>query len=198
MPTGTIKTLKNNFGFITPDGGGKDVHFLAKAVKNAQFDELLEEQRVTSYTVTQNEKGPTAKDVIVAETNLGKDTIIADVIEKGGNTLVTAAEQLGKQISDSKRGVTTSQIRKVYSAVKKIQIKVQMGDGFQPDELILLKPKLAYVAARAPKDREANTKRLKDALTEAINQVDSDEKFKNFVNFFEATLAYHKASGGQD
>ena len=57
----------------------------------------------------------------------------------------------------------------------------------------MLKPKLAYAAAR-----NRNVEELKDALTQAINQVDNHEKrFKNFVDFFEAILAYHRAYGGE-
>lgn len=117
-----------------------------------------------------------------------------DVIEKGGKPLVDEAKKLGEQIGHRDHGVTTSQIRKVFSAVKKIQI-----EEFQPNELIMLKPKLAYVAARAPERRKNSTEKLRDALTQAIDKVDDDpQRFKNFVDFFEATLAYHKAAGGQD
>ena len=120
-----------------------------------------------------------------------------NVIEKGGEPLVNEAEELGRQISDRRSGITTSQIRKVFNAVRKIQMKVQIGEEFQQNELILLKPKLAYVAARAPGPRKANTEKLKDALTQAIGLVDNDKKFQNFVAFFEAILAYHKAFGGE-
>lgn len=204
MSTGTIKTLVKgkdkgkNFGFITPDDGGDDVHFRANVIKNAKFDELAEGQQVTSYTITQGDQGrPTAGEVIVV---LNPDATIemAEVIEVGGDVLVKAAENLGESISHRDKGITTSQIRKVYSAVKKIQMKVQVDTEFERNDLVLLKPKLAYVAARAPRGREASTEKLKDALTQAIEQVDDHDKFKNFVNFFEATLAYHKAAGGKD
>ena len=109
------------------------------------------------------------------------------VIEEGGEPLVTAAESLGQTLQ--KRGLKTSQIRKVYGAVKKIQ----MSKEFHRNELVMLKPKLAYAAAR----NKAVTD-LKDALTQAIDKVGDDQKkFKNFVDFFEATLAYHKAAGGE-
>ena len=109
------------------------------------------------------------------------------VIEEGGEPLVTAAENLGQTLQ--RRGLKTSQIRKVYGAVKKIQ----MSKVFQRNELVMLKPKLAYAAAR----NEAVTD-LKDALIQAIDKVGDDQKkFKNFVDFFEATLAYHKAAGGE-
>ena len=109
------------------------------------------------------------------------------VIEEGGEPLVTEAESLGETLQ--KRGLKTTQIRKVYGAVKKIQ----MSKEFDRNELVMLKPKLAYAAAR----NRAVTD-LKDALTQAIDKVGDDKKkFKNFVDFFEATLAYHKASGGE-
>ena len=186
MPTGTIKTLLNGYGFITPDDGGEDIHFRASVIKNAQFDELSKEQPVTSYTeVTQPDGRTTAGEVVVG--NASPTGTIANVIEKGGNDLVKAAEVLGKQLKN--QGLKTTQVRKIYSAVKKIE-----RDGFDPNKLALLKPKLAYAAAR--KDEVTL---LKDALIKAIDQVGDDkEKFKNFVNFFEATLAYHKAAGGQD
>lgn len=184
MPTGTIKTLKNGFGFIQPDEGGADVHFSHKALTNAKFDELVVGQQVTSYVTTQGQKGPTASNIEV-KASQGSPFKITDVIESGGEPLVAAAENLGQKLA---RKLKTSQIRKVYGAVKKIQ----MSDEFRRNDLIMLKPKLAYAAARNPEVTD-----LKDALTQAIDHVDDEEKFKNFVDFFEAILAYHKAFGGE-
>lgn len=115
-------------------------------------------------------------------------TLPPKVIEEGGEPLVTAAEDLGNRLKNRK--LKTSQIRKVYGTVKKIQ----MSDESHRNALVMLKPKLAYAAAR----NDAVTD-LKDALTQAIDRVGDDpQRFKNFVDFFEATLAYHKAAGGQD
>ncbi|GEM_PF-880893 len=184
MPAGKIKTLGNGFGFIQPDGGGKDVHFSGKALKNAQFDDLVKGQQVTSFEITQGQKGSTAANVEV-EAIAEYEVDITDIIENGGDALVNAAESLGRKLA---KNLKTAQIRRIFSAVKKIQ----MSTDFQRNELILLKPKLAYAAARNP-DVEV----LKDTLTQAINQVDNREKFTNFVEFFEAILAYHKAFGGE-
>lgn len=115
-------------------------------------------------------------------------TLPPDVIEEGGEALVNAAEDLGNRLEN--RQLKTAQIRKVYGAVKKIQ----MSDVFRRNDLIMLKPKLAYAAAR---NNEVTD--LKDALTQAIDRVGDDpQRFKNFVDFFEATLAYHRAAGGRD
>lgn len=115
-------------------------------------------------------------------------TLPPNVIEEGGEALVTAAEDLGNRLEN--RQLKTAQIRKVYGAVKKIQ----MSDEFHRNDLVMLKPKLAYAAAR-----NSAVTDLKDALTQAIDRVGDDpQRFKNFVDFFEATLAYHQAAGGRD
>ena len=112
----------------------------------------------------------------------------SNVIEEGGEPLVKAAKSLGETLQ--KRGLKTAQIRKVYGTVKKIQM---MSKEVDRNELVMLKPKLAYAAARNMAVTD-----LKDALTQAIDKVGNDpRKFKNFVDFFEATLAYHRAAGGE-
>lgn len=187
MPTGKIKTLREGFGFIQPDGGGKDIHFHRNGLNNVQFDELVEGQVITSFTISSGQRGPTAIDIEVGEIPADSVIDMTDLIKNGGAPLVNAAEKLGQTLKN--KGLKTAQIRKVYGAVKKIQ----MSEKFQRNDLIMLKPKLAYAAAR-----DDAVSDLKDALTEAIDEVGDDEKrFKHFVDFFEATLAYHKAAGGE-
>lgn len=113
---------------------------------------------------------------------------VRQLIREGGKKLVKKAESLGKELKGG--GLTTSQIRNIYGMVKQMEMR-----GFDPNEFVLLKPKLAYMAARAGTD---GAQKLKDALTEAIDEVGSDaDKFARFVDFFEAILAYHKAFGGK-
>ena len=115
-----------------------------------------------------------------------------DVINKGGSILVEEADTLAKRMKDG--GLTTSQIRNIYAAVKKIQMRTEKGEALDAHQLLMLKPKLAYAAKRAGKD---GADLLKMALTQAIDYVDnSRENFDRFVDFFEAILAYHKAHGG--
>lgn len=182
MATGKIKTLKNGFGFIDPDGGGKDVHFHSKGLKNAKFNDLQVGQQITSFTVAQGQQGPTAINIEVEEII---PINIEDVITNGGDVLVAAAKSLGRRLAAKE--LKTAQIRKVYSAVKKIQLNKE----FNRNELVMLKPKLAYAAARKNEVEE-----LKEVLTEAINHVNNEITFKTFVDFFEAILAYHKEAGG--
>ena len=111
----------------------------------------------------------------------------ARVITEGGEILVKEAEQQGQQLA---RNLTTSQIRNIYGAVKKMQMK---GGELDTHKLLMLKPKLAYAAKR----HGGGVDTLKDVLTQAIDLVGKDkEKFSRFVDFFEAILAYHKFYDG--
>ena len=70
---------------------------------------------------------------------------VRQVIQHGGRLLVEVAERLGPHLE--RGGLTTSQIRNIYGMVKQMEMR-----GFDPNEFVLLKPKLAYAAARANKD----------------------------------------------
>ena len=59
---GTIKTLKNGFGFITREGEEKDLFFHSKELKDVTFDELKVGDTVT-FEVVETEKGPAAVSV---------------------------------------------------------------------------------------------------------------------------------------
>ena len=108
------------------------------------------------------------------------------VITDGGETLVKEAAQLGERLA---RNLTTSQIRNIYGAVKKMQMKGELDTH----KLLMLKPKLAYAAKR----HGGGVNTLKEVLTQAIDLVENDSrKFDRFVDFFEAILAYHKFHGG--
>ena len=117
-----------------------------------------------------------------------KVNLNSKVITEGGETLVKEAEQLGKQLA---RNLTTSQIRNIYGAVKKMQMKGKLDTH----KLLMLKPKLAYAAKR----HGGGVDTLKVVLTQAIDHVGDDQRnFNRFVDFFEAILAYHKDAGGRD
>lgn len=64
MITGTVKWFNETkgFGFISVDGGGKDVFVHYSAIKGSGFRSLAEGQKVT-FEVKQTPKGPSAVDV---------------------------------------------------------------------------------------------------------------------------------------
>jgi CRISPR-associated protein Csm2 len=137
------------------------------------------------------------------------DSMLVQIIQDGDSeALVTAADQLGQELVQQHR-LTTSQIRSIFGTVRQIEMDwLRSGNGGASGdeqdarrrrakrELMLLKPRIAYQAKR---ERSQGVERLKQVLTPAIDLVGDDpQRFKNFVDFFEAILAYHKAHGGRD
>lgn len=126
-------------------------------------------------------------------------TIITD--PNGAAVLVKTANDLGKDLARSR--LSTNQIRALFGEVRQIEGQWNMG-GEQIDlarrRLYLLKPKMAY---RAKRERGQAVRQLVDVLDPALDLVlvEKDQEkqsanFTRFVEFFEAILAYHKASGG--
>jgi CspA family cold shock protein len=65
--TGTVKWFNNSkgFGFIAPEGGGKDVFVHHSAIQGNGFKTLSEGQQV-QFVVHQTPKGPEAENVVPA------------------------------------------------------------------------------------------------------------------------------------
>ena len=64
MSTGTVKWFNDakGFGFITPDGGGKDLFVHFSAIQGSGFKTLKEGDKV-QFDVGQGAKGPNATNV---------------------------------------------------------------------------------------------------------------------------------------
>ena len=126
----------------------------------------------------------------------------AAIIERGdAQKLVAHAEAIGKYLAQVK--LPSSQIRGIFGTVRRIEMNWEEGMPqekrlWAQRELLLLKPKLAYQAARQRKQSGGpGMELLKDVLSDAIERVGKDrERFQHFVDFFEAILAYHRAYGG--
>lgn len=128
---------------------------------------------------------------------MNNQTLI-QIIQKGdAKTTVEQAEELGEQLAQQK--LSTSQIRNIFGTVRRIEMNWPENASAEQAhkarrELLLLKPKMAYQAKR---ERGRGVKQLTDVLSQAIDLVGGDRtRFQNFVDFFEAILAYHKAYGG--
>lgn len=90
--------------------------------------------------------------------------------------------------------LSTSQIRNVYGEVMRLKMK-----GFNANELVLLKPRLAYSTVRKGTD---GSRKFREVIEKALDKViftkeKQEELFQNFANFFEAILAYHRSFGGK-
>ena len=126
------------------------------------------------------------KENIVGE--IKKD--LSDILAGDSKKLVEDAEKLGELLGKEKRkggtGMTTSQIRNIFSEVKKME--------FNKYKIELIRPKLAYTAGR-----HHEVVPLQEVLDAAIKEIDEDKgKFDRFKDFFEAIVAYHRKWGGKD
>lgn len=107
--------------------------------------------------------------------------------------LVSIADKMGKYLKDI--GLKTNQIRRFFDGVRKIDVQFNRGRSFNRDNVILLKPKLAYAAGR----QERTVKPLMEILNPAIDRaIDSYESFKRLLALIEGIVAYHKYYGGGD
>lgn len=117
---------------------------------------------------------------------------------KNGPTpeLLEKTETFGNTLQQ--QGLTTSQIRQVFSKLKNIEAK---GFHQQRTEFMMLKPYIAYAAGRQQK--VVGLQSFKDRISKAIDAVFAGDKetesvrFNNFCKLFEAILAYHRAHGGK-
>ena len=115
------------------------------------------------------------------------------IIDEGdADKMVAAAKHLG----EANKNVSSNQIRGIFSSVRQIQLSWDNDPKRAYRQAKLLQPRIAYAA-----DRNA-LGTLKDIILQCIERVggvddEPKKRFSNFVDFFEAIVAYHKASGGK-
>lgn len=135
-----------------------------------------------------------------SETNIPSHDVIKSIIQDKDKTdeLVKRAEEIGRGLAKNEK-LATAQIRSFFSEVKRIEGFVQENGKVDKRRLILLKPQLAYQARRQiVSHKGTGVAKLEQVLSPAIGFVgDNMDYFRNFVDFFEAILAYHKAQGGK-
>ena len=117
--------------------------------------------------------------------------ISVDVLTKGA-TDVKLYQLWGHYLaekSDNLKGLSSSQLRKFFGSLKKIQADFDKLKG----EIILLDPKLAYAVGRDTGTTKTKIKIFYELLRDLIQNIDEDKKrFKNFVDVFESIVAYHR------
>ena len=130
----------------------------------------------------------------------------------GIRTLVEHAEAFGTFLRN--RRLETNQIRKFLDAINRLKAQLAQGDTEETEEeiqseaekerrdaelfakiesdIILLKPKLAYAAAR-----QDAAEPLSNVMSAAINKTYTLKDFERLVQMIESIIAYHKAAGGR-
>lgn len=105
--------------------------------------------------------------------------------------LVQHAQAFGSELK--RQRLETNQVRKFLDAINRLKANL-VGDDFSAieTEVVLLKPKLAYAAAR-----QDAVKPLNKVMAVAIDKVHSKPDFDRLVQLIESIIAYHKAEGGK-
>jgi len=114
--------------------------------------------------------------------------------------IVQKAENMALQFTRDK--LKTNQIRNFYSAITRMRAdyeQAEEGKGYErvKNQLIMLRPKLAYAAGRQTAVR-ANFYPFMTTAIQSIEQ--ASDKTKSIENFFllvESVVAYHKFHGGE-
>jgi len=116
--------------------------------------------------------------------------------------LVEWADALGKTLA--RKELTTSQIRNIFGAVRQVWMTWDQDPEGAYRQAVLLMPKLGYYAKRERGRGKQGLAELERVLVPALELVakapeeERKQRFKHFVDFFEAILAYHKKHGGRD
>ena len=115
---------------------------------------------------------------------------------------VDFADKFGKYLRDN--FLSSSQLRNIFGEIKRIQMQLKSTPNLDEQKkyhtkFILLKPKLAYAAGRLRNKGLNEFKAVFDLAHDAVGELDENfpTRYKNFVDFIEAILAYHRAHGGR-
>jgi CRISPR-associated protein Csm2 len=115
-----------------------------------------------------------------------------------GSELVSYANSVAERLV--RDGLTRSQIRGIFTEVRRIESLWSADPQVAERRLNMLKPKLDYQS-----NRHASVSHLREVLNAAIDEVGraaetevKNERFQRFVDLFEAILAYHRAFGGRN
>jgi len=131
--------------------------------------------------------GEIAKDLAQCK-SLGEELTAEKVVELG--------ERGGEHLK--RVGLKTSQIRKFLDGVNRIKVEghlkgTEEGSFFR-GQCQLLRPQLAYAAARQRETVEP----LQKMLEPCLKKVASKKDFDRLHQFVEALIAYHRYYGGKD
>ncbi|MCX7771013.1 MAG: type III-A CRISPR-associated protein Csm2 [Proteobacteria bacterium] len=107
--------------------------------------------------------------------------------------LVNMCDKMGNYLKQI--GLKTNQIRRFLDSVRKLDNQFSRGKNFDGEQVILLKPRLAYAAGRQRDKVGPFMEVLSPAIDRATN---SYKSFKKLLTFIEGIVAYHKYYGGGD
>lgn len=123
---------------------------------------------------------------------------MSNILQLDVSDLVRKAEDVAKTFIADK--LKTNQIRNFYSAITRMRVEFEQSKGDYDkvkNQLIMLKPKLAYAAGRQTAVRAHFYEFMTGAIEEVGKAQDKTEALKNFFLLVESVVAYHKYHGGE-
>lgn len=147
----------------------------------------------------QSNRKPSASSGDISQTIVNEIDQLNHLSEYGIRQLVSHASEFGPYLKQQR--LETNQIRKFLDAINRVKaqlIEANAEDGAKllpsdiEDETVLLKPKLAYAAAR-----QKAAIPLSNVMSAAIDKTTTFDDFNRLVQFIESIIAYHKAEGGK-
>jgi CRISPR type III-A-associated protein Csm2 len=142
-----------------------------------------------------------------------KDLLRKWITEKIDENMIKWAEAFGRylakrnEVAKKEKGneekklteLSSSQLRKFFGALKSLQNEILMDNNLNDEheisgykhQLLMLKPQLAYAAARA-KSEYSKIHNFHEVISQCIDFVKTKKHFKNFISLVEAIVAYHK------
>ena len=134
------------------------------------------------------------------------------IVDGDDEALVNAAERMGRRLKEG--DVAGHHMLGIHGDIWRIEMAWPATPGEAQRGLLMLKPKLASLARRAKEttgvEQSLPLEELEAALCQAVDAVleQADEAegqgtgqrraFERLVDFFEATVAYHRYHGGRD
>lgn len=171
----------------------KKINNLNHELKNYPIRELVEDaKKLGPYLKRQKLETNQVRKFLDAVNQI-KSQLIQDKKE------IQKLQQIQDKAERQKEKVQNSlqDLNKINEKIKQIQLeadkeKEKLIFSKIETEVVLLKPKLAYAAAR-----QKAAKPLNDVMSVAIDAVESKEDFERLVQLIESIIAYHKAEGGK-
>lgn len=173
---------------ITALKDGLKAYPIRDLVKHAEkFEPYLKQQRLETNQVRKFLDAINQIKALLAQQD--EDKILQEELE----TIQKQAEKEKQELKKDKNIAEDNLNVKLQNIQKKADDKKDKLIFAKIEaDVVLLKPKLAYAAAR-----QRSAKPLEEVMRVAIDKVESTKDFERLVQLIESIIAYHKAEGGK-
>ena len=115
---------------------------------------------------------------------------ICNILDGNYELLVNYSEELGRKYAPKNKSKKEKDSKLSSSQIRNILDSIQRMKKFDRNQLLRIRPKLAYAAGKALE--ENSLRELQPILDKAIEETTSDKRFENFKEFLEAIVGYHR------